>query len=99
MTQLVECPVYAMALGERRRRWILAFAASAFTHPIIFFIFPSFWPDDYWRYVAMSEAFAILVEAGWLTVLKVKYSIAWAVLANGASVAVGWVLRTNFGWP
>ena len=99
VTQLVEVPVYSYVLRHRDRAWLLAFLASAITHPIVFFVFPTFFPGQYWSGVFVAEAFAVLVEAVWLSVFGVRQSIGWAILANGLSVAVGLTLRALFGWP
>lgn len=99
VTQAVEVPVYGRALRGRRWRWVWAFGASALTHPVVFFGFPRLWPGGYWATVAAAEAFAVAVEAVYLAALGVERSVAWALLANGLSVAVGLLLRAAFGWP
>lgn len=106
LTQLVETPIHARALGPGRpwaRRLLLGFGASAITHPIVFFGFPRLLPTlftrDYWSGVAAAEAFAVAVEALYLRRLGVERAIPWALLANAASVAVGLLTRAGFGWP
>jgi len=78
---------------------VLAFLASALTHPVVFFAFPYLEVDAYWVMVAYAEAFAVSVEAVFLTLLSVPYSIIWALVANGLSLAVGLVLRHWLSWP
>lgn len=100
LTQMVEVPIYARALdGRWRRRLAVAFAASAVTHPIVWFVFPWLWPGTIWHRIAAAEAFAVAVEAAWLSAFGVGRSIWWALLANAASVAVGLASQALFGWP
>lgn len=106
LTQLVETPIHAAALGPDRpwsRRLLLGFGASALTHPIVFLGFPRLMPGhfagDYWTAVAAAEAFAVAVEALYLSRLGVARAIGWSLLANGASVVVGQLSRAAFGWP
>lgn len=49
--------------------------------------------------LATAEAFAVIGEAIWLSLWRVPRSIAWALLANAASVVVGLSLRALLGWP
>lgn len=99
VTQIVEVPIHARALAHRRRRWRWAFGASLTTHPVVYWVFPWLWPGEYWTVVAAAEAFAVGVEALYLTALGVQRSVAWALLANAASLAVGLGLRWAIGWP
>ncbi len=103
LTQLVETPIYARALAprgpDRLTRLALAFGASALTHPVVFFGFPRWFPDDYWTGVAAAELFAVCIEALYLRRLGVDRAIAWSLLANAASVAVGLSSRAALGWP
>jgi len=113
-TQVVECPVYLVALrdadgrGAQRRAWwcklVIAFGASAITHPIVWFGFPRLWLGlgelgGYWTMVACAEAFAVGVEAGYLRAFRVAQPWAWSVLANAASFGLGLVSRVLLGWP
>ena len=93
VTQIVEVPIYAIALRERAwaSRLALAFGASAITHPFVWFLFPRL-VQDYWTMVVLAEAFAVLVEAGWLWCFGLKRAILWTLLANGTSVGVGFAL-------
>ncbi|MCA9544056.1 MAG: hypothetical protein KC613_06680 [Myxococcales bacterium] len=99
VTQAVEAPIYAQALTHRRRRWAWALALSAVTHPVVFFVFPRFWPGGWLHRTVAAEAFAVAMEAVGLTLLGVPRSLVWALLANGASVAVGLTARHLWGWP
>lgn len=113
LTQLVEVPIYTVALarcGGRRpvllsdpvftpRRVALAFGASLITHPVVFFVFPRVWGGGWWHQVAAAEAFAVAFEAAYLTVLGVRRSVWWALAANAASLGVGQLTRGLWGWP
>lgn len=98
LTQAVEVPIYRLALPGRWRLPV-AFGASALTHPVVFFVFPAVWPGGYWSGVAAAEAFAVLAEAAWLSAWGARLSVAWALAANGASLAVGLTSRAIWGWP
>ena len=99
LTQLIECPIYRIALGKRSHAWLIAFGASAMTHPIVFFGFPLLFPVDYWRGVATAEAFAVIGEAIWLSKFGVPNSLTWTLLANALSAGIGLSLRAWIGWP
>jgi hypothetical protein len=97
VTQAVEVPIYARAL---RGRWAVAFGASLLTHPVVWFGFPVWFRSlGYARHVALAEAFAVAVEALWLSRFGVRRSVWWALAANAASVAVGLTSRWLWGWP
>jgi hypothetical protein len=104
VTQTVEIPVYMRAQrgarASRSSRIAIAFAASALTHPIVWFVIPRIWLGR--SYVAMvlaSEAFAVAAEAIWLSRFGVHRALAWSLAANGASVMIGFGLRALTGWP
>jgi len=101
-TQAVEVPIYARALGPTgrslRRRIALAFGASAITHPFVWFVFPRI-VDGYWLMVACAEAFAVLAEAAYFAALGMRHPVRWSLLANAASVTVGFTSRALFGVP
>jgi hypothetical protein len=100
LTQVVEMPIYASALRgrpdgrlgpQRASRWIVAFSASALTHPVVWFVFPRFsW--GYWRTALVAETFAIVVEAAWLRLFGLRRALAWSVLANTASFSIALVV-------
>ena len=100
-TQAVEVPIYTWALRHRRRSAALwAFAASALTHPVVWFVMPRWrWPGGYWGYVGAAEAFAVGAEALFLWRLGVGRPLLWALVANGASAGLGLGCRAVFGWP
>ncbi len=112
-TQAVEIPVYLVALrvdrGEpdgagARPVWesaLVAFGASALTHPFVWFAFPALLPgvERYWRMVACAEAFAVIGEALYLWAFKVKRAFAWSLLANAMSFGTGLLSRAIFDWP
>ena len=99
LTQLIEVPIYTRCLAHRTHRWLIAFGASAMTHPVVFFCFPELWPDAYVKMVLLAEAFAVLVEGAWLSFFGVRNSLSWALLANALSVAIGLACRSTIGWP
>jgi hypothetical protein len=99
LTQLVEVPIYAKALRGRAH---IAFAASAITHPAVWFGFPHLGRAldlSYPMTVACAEVFAVGVEWLWLRHFGVKHAWAWSLGANAASVIVGLSLRAWIGWP
>lgn len=113
-TQAVEIPIYLRAQlaprdGDQRadaqrappwpRALLVAFAASAITHPIVWFVIPRLIPGDYLTMVAIAEAFAVLVEALWLRAWGLERPLTWALFANAASLSVGLLSRRMFGWP
>lgn len=93
VTQLVEMPIYAAALGQRPwpERIALAFGASAVTHPFVWFVFPPLF-EGYWTMVLVAETFAVVVEGLWFWCFGLKRAILWALLANATSVGVGFAL-------
>jgi hypothetical protein len=53
----------------------------------------------YWVTLVIVEAFAICVEAVWLSSHRVKHAFLWSLGANLASVTLGFASRAVFGWP
>jgi hypothetical protein len=96
-TQAVEVPIYLRAGASFRT----AFLASTLTHPLVWFGFPTVRALGlgYAGTVVLVECFAIGVEALWLSTRGVKRALLWSLLANGASVALGFLSRALFGWP
>lgn len=80
-------------------RCLLAFGASAITHPFVWFIFPWLFPANYWMMVAFAECFAVGVEAFYLAKLKVERAFWVSLLANGMSAGIGLLSRSILGWP
>lgn len=107
-TQLVECPLYWSAMDDRewsnRKKLLIAFGASAITHPFVWFGFPLLWAvtgriGGYWGMVAAAETFAVVVEGVYLWRLGVRNALLWSLGANAASVTMGFVSRWLFGLP
>ena len=105
LTQAVEMPIYVRALREGPtidrlpKALAIAFAASALTHPIVWFVMPRLIPDNWLTMVIVAELFAITAEAAWMRSFKLPRALAWAGFANAASVLVGIVSRSLFAWP
>lgn len=87
-TQLVEVPVYVLALRDRpwRQRLWVAFMASTITHPIVWAMRWVLRPFS--LYVVVAETFAVVVEALWLRRHGVRVAHWWSLTANAASVAL-----------
>lgn len=108
-TQVFECPIYSVALGQksmsRARRLAAAFGASTLTHPVVWFVFPVLWrgisrPGGYWGMVGAAEAFAVVAEAAYLRWgFGVRRALLWALFANAVSASLGFLSRSLFGWP
>ncbi len=107
LTQAVEVPIYCAFIGPRSRagaprgwpaRIALAFGASTLTHPFVWFAFPRV-IAAYGAYFAVSEAFAIAVEAIYAWLVGARRPFVAAFVANGASAALGVSSHALFGWP
>ena len=100
LTQLVEVPIYACAYREKEprvaRRLAIAFAASAITHPFVWFVFPRV-VHPYLVMLLFAEAFAVIAEAAWFRRLDMPRPLFWSFVANATSVGVGFALRAL--WP
>ena len=101
LTELVEAPIYRFGY---RASLPAALAASAITHPIVWFVFfGPFAPFEGLSYlprVVMAETFAWLVEAGWLSATTGRpRALGWSAIANLASIAVGTLTRALFEFP
>ncbi len=94
LTQAIEVPIYRRATGSL---WV-AFAASALTHPVVWFAFPLL-PLGYWPMVVLAEVFAVTVEAWWLWRHRTPHPLRWSLLANACSATLGLVCRACFGVP
>jgi len=95
-TQLVEVPIYSYAL---RGQPLVAFGASAITHPVVFFVFPRLWPGGYWSMIVAAEIFAVLVEAAYLRRFGLRRALLWSLLSNGASYSLSIASHRALGWP
>jgi hypothetical protein len=111
-TQVIEIPIYLWCLHRAgvELRWPtrlgVAFGASAFTHPIVWFVFPRLWiaigePGRYKGMVAAAEAFAVTAEALYLWGVRLRPgpALGWAFAANATSATLGFASRDLFGWP
>jgi hypothetical protein len=101
VTQLIEVPVYLVACQHLPwpKRIGVAFGASLITHPFVWFLGPMLVPEPYPLRLALSEGFAILVEAGWLRAFGVRDALLWSIFANSLSVVGGHLLHALLGWP
>jgi hypothetical protein len=99
-TQVVEIPIYRRPLGGRT---LVAFGASAITHPIVWFVFPALpWFRGYWPMIAAAELFAWVVEAFYVYgfgVRGLRRAFLWSLAANGASFSLGLLSHALFGRP
>ena len=93
-TQLIEVPIYLRVTTIR-----VALAASTITHPVVWFLFPMYWPRGYWSMVAAAEVFAWGLEALWLRSMGVKRPMVWSFVANVASFGLGMLSRKYLGVP
>ena len=118
-TQVVEIPVYVLAIrhaqatgwSERPRglEWqvLLAFGASAITHPIVWYLIPRVAHPgrtyaEYAVYVATAETFAVVVEAFYFYSCHVAWlrrAFVWSLIANALSAGLGQLSRHFIGWP
>ncbi|MDI1481385.1 hypothetical protein [Polyangium sp. y55x31] len=94
LTQAIEIPIYRRALGVRP---LVAFGASAITHPIVWFVMPNLWRSLYVAAIHADRRFVLG---------PVGYYLGYGVLAEGFAVAVeaayfwkmGITARRAFGW-
>src|SRR4051812_27617370 len=93
-TQAIEVPIYLRATSFK-----VAFLASAFTHPIVWFVFPALLPGSYLGMVIAAELFAWAAETIWLRVNGVERAGLWAFIANSSSLCIGMALRSCCGVP
>lgn len=100
-TQVVEVPIYMQVLpGNRWRAGLIAFGASALTHPVVWFVFPVLLHQSWTRVTTFAELFAVGVEALYLCVwLKPWKATAASLVANGASLGLALLSRHLFGVP
>jgi hypothetical protein len=105
-TQAFEVPIYLWVMRRQAvelstlGRLLVAFGASALTHPIVWFVLPRLQSTlGYWGYVAVAEVFAVLVEAAYVARFGVERALLWAFVANAASASIGLTSRWLFGVP
>lgn len=96
-TQLFEVPWYWRATKRLR----VSFLASAMTHPLVWFVFPTLMTAgvSYEGMVAAAETFAVLAEAAWLRVNGVQRAFWWSLGVNAFSATLGFVMRELVGFP
>lgn len=101
-TEAVEAPIYRALV---KARWRVGLGASAITHPFVWFAFPylRFIPGvSYLVMVVLAELFAWSVEAVYLRLLlrvSVIRAMLVSLIANGASLGLGLLLRKLTGFP
>jgi hypothetical protein len=97
-TQLIEVPTYRRGLGVG---WWAAFGATALTHPVVWFVvFHRTVRADYVTKAVVAELFAWLAEAAYFHWCHGRRNaLGWALVANAASVMLGFVSRALFGTP
>jgi hypothetical protein len=103
ITQLVEVPIYVLALKSRRgprttpRSWAMrvaiGFGASALTHPIVWFVMPAVWT---WLYVTAVGSGAPHLGVAGRTLGYGALAEGFAVLAEGLYLRAFGVRRA--GW-
>jgi hypothetical protein len=105
-TQVVEVPLWVFVLGRQASpkrslatRALIAFGASALTHPIVWFVFPRIVPFGYVVMVALAETFAVVAEAFYTRAFGLRRALICSLLINGASAGLGFACRSAFGWP
>lgn len=96
-TQAVEVPVYAVGL---RVPVLVAFGASAITHPLLWFVFFPYVPLPYLAKLALGELLVLVVEAAYFALLfRRQRALLWSAIANGASLGTGMLARWLWGMP
>jgi hypothetical protein len=110
-TQVIEAPIYRRivpcSFGQ-------AFAASLFTHPLVWFIFPLLgrhridlpWCSvplpglSYVNWTILAELAAWLLEALWfLRFVSWQRALMVSLIGNSASLAIGLACRALTGYP
>jgi len=99
-TEIVEAPLYRRLVPTR---WGPALAASAITHPFVWFLFP--WLGEElgasWAATSLvSEVFAVAVEAVFfrrIATIGWRRALLASVFANASSVGLGLLARATLG--
>jgi hypothetical protein len=101
LTQLFELPVYAWAMKDRGwpQRLVIGFAASAITHPLLWFVWTPLVDLPYWPRTLLGELCVVAIEAAWLEANKQPDALLWALLANAVSAGLGFLITGTVGWP
>jgi hypothetical protein len=100
LTLAVEVPIVGYLLRrvepDRLRLVILLVFANLATHPIVWYVITQLFLVGTWEYVLAAESWVVVVEAVFYAVafrgLAPRRAIAVAVVANGASFIVGWIV-------
>lgn len=117
LTQCVEMGFYVNAHpgGARarplRERVAIAFACSAITHPLVWFVVQEAAVEGlsalglaqgplsaHWAGVAVAETFAVTVEAAFLALFAVPRALLWSLAANATSVLFGFFCYLYLAW-
>lgn len=106
-TQCVEMGVYVHAHEASAQRPVsekiaIAFACSAITHPLVWFVIPDLSRAagiaHWWTTVAICEAFAVIAEGILLTSFRVRHAFVWALAANTCSFVMGLFGYLRLDW-
>lgn len=100
LTLAVEVPIASYLLRrvepDRLRLVILLVVANLATHPIVWYVMTQLFLIGTWEYVLAAESWAVGAEAVFYAVafrgLDLRRAIGVAVVANGASFIVGWIV-------
>jgi hypothetical protein len=97
-TQIIEVPIYRRHLDVS---WLAAFGASALTHPVVWFVFFNRGVHlSYTTKLVSAELFAWLFEAAYFRWLfGKKRALLWTLIANTASLTLGFISRALFDLP
>ena len=100
LTQAIEIPIYVWMVPRRSwpQRLLIAFGASAITHPFLWFAYPWYIPSlPMVGKVLVGEGLVVLVEGLYFRALNFKHPFLWALLANTVSYSIGEAIREF--WP
>ena len=107
LTQAIEMPFYLSAgrAWPWKKRLLVAFGASALTHPFVWFVFPELtqsvlellglsmsYKVPYWM---AAETFAVVAEALWFRRCGLRQPWLWSLLGNGCSAGVGFLIHAS----
>ena len=99
LTQVLEMPIYIIALKERPiwQRPLIAFGASALTHPLVWkltgvLVFE--YGLDFWLVTSAVELLAVLVEGVYLRAFGLPRAFLWSLGANAFSFGMGLAIHS-----
>jgi len=113
-TQAVEVPIYVLGLRARPIEafgasalthpivWFVIPPVFAWLYLALLAPYPSLrlaQEPRYWTMVVIAEAFAIVAEAVYMRALGREKTLRWSFAANMASVTLGLLSRSMFGYP